>query len=131
MTPNKMATQPMKNIPSIEARLICHIHQQRQQAANLNKTTKAPRVTKISSLFHTQSSTKYRSEPFIIQQSSLMTLSKPSVGIIGAGIGGLTTAHALLRRGFTKVKVFDQADKFYATAGAGFGLGPNGRVCRL
>jgi len=56
---------------------------------------------------------------------------KPSIAIIGAGIGGMTTARALLRRGFTRVRIFEQADKFYPTAGAGFGFGPNGQMCML
>jgi len=52
-----------------------------------------------------------------------------SVGIIGGGIGGLTTANALLRKGFTNVKVFDAAAKFLPTSGAGFGFSPNGQIC--
>lgn len=52
-----------------------------------------------------------------------------SIGIIGAGIGGLTAANALIRRGFTNVRVYDQASHFVATAGAGFGFSPNGQMC--
>lgn len=55
--------------------------------------------------------------------------SGPSIGIIGAGIGGLTVANALLRRGFKDVRVYDQASHFVATAGAGFGFSPNGQLC--
>jgi salicylate hydroxylase len=52
-----------------------------------------------------------------------------SIGIIGAGIGGLTAANALIRRGFKNVRVYDQASHFVATAGAGFGFSPNGQMC--
>jgi salicylate hydroxylase len=50
------------------------------------------------------------------------------IGIVGAGIGGLTAANALLQKGFV-VKVFDQASHFVSTAGAGFGFSPNGQIC--
>lgn len=51
-----------------------------------------------------------------------------SVGIVGAGIGGLTVANALKQRGFL-VKVYEQASHFIPKAGAGFGFSPNGQVC--
>lgn len=50
------------------------------------------------------------------------------IGIVGAGIGGLTVANALIQKGFI-VKVFEQAAKFVPTAGAGFGFSPNGQIC--
>jgi len=50
------------------------------------------------------------------------------IGIVGAGIGGLTAANALIQKGFI-VKVFDKAPKFVSTAGAGFGFSPNGQIC--
>jgi salicylate hydroxylase len=48
----------------------------------------------------------------------------PRVLIAGAGIGGLTAALALLRRGFD-VEIFEQADEL-RELGAGIQLGPNG-----
>jgi salicylate hydroxylase len=51
-----------------------------------------------------------------------------SVGIIGAGIGGLTAAIALRQKGFV-VRVYEQASQFIPKAGAGFGFSPNGQVC--
>lgn len=50
------------------------------------------------------------------------------IGIVGAGIGGLSVANALIQKGFI-VKVFDKAAKFVPTAGAGFGFSPNGQIC--
>ena len=51
-----------------------------------------------------------------------------SIGIVGAGIGGLTVANALKQKGFL-VKVYEQASHFIPKAGAGFGFSPNGQVC--
>lgn len=50
------------------------------------------------------------------------------VVVVGAGIGGLTTANALLKRGF-EVVVLERAASFCPTAGAGFGFSPNGQAC--
>lgn len=47
-----------------------------------------------------------------------------SIGIVGGGIGGLTTALALLRRGFD-VSVFEQAPQLQEV-GAGLQISPNG-----
>ncbi|KAL7528813.1 hypothetical protein ACHAXR_002650 [Thalassiosira sp. AJA248-18] len=54
-----------------------------------------------------------------------------SIGIIGGGIGGLTVANALMHREnlVDRVSVYEQADQFIPTAGAGFGLSPNGQIC--
>jgi salicylate hydroxylase len=51
-----------------------------------------------------------------------------SVAIIGAGIGGLTVANALKRAGLS-VSLYERSPYFISTAGAGFGLQPNGQVC--
>jgi salicylate hydroxylase len=48
---------------------------------------------------------------------------KVRVAVIGGGIGGLTAAHALLRRGF-EVSVFEAAPEL-KEIGAGVALGPN------
>ena len=54
---------------------------------------------------------------------------KPSIAIIGAGIGGLAAAAAVRRRGIA-VDVYEQADKF-ARVGAGIQQSPNAvRVLR-
>jgi len=56
-------------------------------------------------------------------------MAKPHVLIVGAGIGGLTTTLALLRRGFT-VDIFDQAPEL-SELGAGIQIAANGsRVLR-
>mmetsp|Transcript_14146 Transcript_14146/g.34036 ORF Transcript_14146/g.34036 Transcript_14146/m.34036 type:complete len:376 (-) Transcript_14146:2198-3325(-) len=56
--------------------------------------------------------------------------SKPSVAIIGAGIGGLTVANALLhKQAVSRVTLYEQAPHFVPTAGAGFGFSPNGQIC--
>jgi 2-polyprenyl-6-methoxyphenol hydroxylase-like FAD-dependent oxidoreductase len=52
-----------------------------------------------------------------------MTQSQPLIGIIGAGIGGLATAAALLACGFN-VRIFEQARNF-ARVGAGIQMTPN------
>jgi salicylate hydroxylase len=52
---------------------------------------------------------------------------RPHIAIAGAGIGGLTAALALLRRGFA-VTVFEQAPAF-AEVGAGIQLSANGTRC--
>ena len=49
---------------------------------------------------------------------------KPSILIAGAGIGGLTAALALLKRGF-EVNVYEQAPVL-GELGAGLQLGPDG-----
>ena len=46
-----------------------------------------------------------------------------TIGIVGAGIGGLAAAAMLLQRGF-RVRIFEQADKF-ARVGAGIQMAPN------
>ncbi len=48
----------------------------------------------------------------------------PKIGIVGGGIGGLTTALALLRKGFD-VTVFEQASQLQEV-GAGLQISPNG-----
>lgn len=50
-----------------------------------------------------------------------------SVAVIGAGIGGLTVTNALMRLGL-KVSLYERSPCFMATAGAGFGLQPNGQI---
>ena len=60
--------------------------------------------------------------------------SKYSVAVIGGGIGGLSVANALLHKSnkhnlVDRVTVYEQADKFIPTAGAGFGFSPNGQMC--
>ncbi|WP_417620684.1 FAD-dependent monooxygenase [Parasphingorhabdus sp.] len=50
--------------------------------------------------------------------------SKVSIGIVGGGIGGMTAALALLRRGF-EVSVFEQAPELQEV-GAGLQISPNG-----
>ena len=65
----------------------------------------------------------------------------PSIAIIGGGIGGLSVANALLHRNnvaggdasstllTSRVSVYEQADHFIPSAGAGFGFSPNGQLC--
>ena len=54
---------------------------------------------------------------------------KPSIAVLGAGMGGLTVAAALHRRGFA-VQVYEQASQF-ARLGAGIQMSPNAmRVLR-
>ena len=50
--------------------------------------------------------------------------SSVSIGIVGGGIGGMTAALALLRKGF-EVSVFEQAPELQEV-GAGLQLSPNG-----
>src|SRR5689334_3321089 len=50
--------------------------------------------------------------------------NKPRVLIAGAGLGGLTAALALIRRGFD-VELYEQAEELHEL-GAGIQLGPNG-----
>jgi 6-hydroxynicotinate 3-monooxygenase len=52
-----------------------------------------------------------------------MTVAKPSIAIIGAGIGGLTVAGSLIRLGF-EVDIYEQAGQF-APIGAGIQLTAN------
>ena len=52
-----------------------------------------------------------------------MQQSNATIGIVGAGIGGLAAAAILTQRGF-KVRVFEQATKF-ARVGAGIQMAPN------
>jgi salicylate hydroxylase len=62
------------------------------------------------------------------QIKTMSYLSTLSVGIVGGGIGGLTAAFALAKRG-ASIRVYEQASHFLPTAGAAFGLSPNGQVC--
>ncbi|HWM82270.1 MAG TPA: FAD-dependent monooxygenase [Pseudolabrys sp.] len=58
-----------------------------------------------------------------------MMSERPSIAILGAGMGGLTAATALHRRGFP-VRVYEQAPQF-ARLGAGIQMSPNAmRVLR-
>jgi salicylate hydroxylase/6-hydroxynicotinate 3-monooxygenase len=58
-----------------------------------------------------------------------MMSERPSIAILGAGMGGLTAAAALHRRGFP-VRVYEQAPQF-ARLGAGIQMSPNAmRVLR-
>lgn len=50
--------------------------------------------------------------------------NNPGVGVVGGGIGGLTAALALLRRGY-EVSVFEQASQLQEV-GAGLQISPNG-----
>ncbi|CAF3831059.1 unnamed protein product [Rotaria sp. Silwood1] len=50
-----------------------------------------------------------------------------SVAIIDGGIGGLTVANALKRIGMS-VSLYERAPYFIPTAGAAFGLQPNGQI---
>jgi len=50
-----------------------------------------------------------------------------SVAIIGGGIGGLAVANSLKRLGLS-VSLYERSPYFIATAGAGFGLQPNGQM---
>src|ERR1700738_2295196 len=52
-----------------------------------------------------------------------MQQNNATIGIVGAGIGGLAAAAILTQRGF-KVRVFEQATKF-ARVGAGIQIAPN------
>jgi 2-polyprenyl-6-methoxyphenol hydroxylase-like FAD-dependent oxidoreductase len=52
-----------------------------------------------------------------------MRQNNATIGIVGAGIGGLAVAAMLTQRGF-KVRVFEQATKF-ARVGAGIQMAPN------
>src|SRR5260370_31681103 len=52
-----------------------------------------------------------------------MTTRTPRIAVIGGGIGGLTAARALLRRGF-EVSVYEAAPEL-KEIGAGVALGPN------
>lgn len=50
-----------------------------------------------------------------------------SVAIIGGGIGGLTAANTLMRVGLS-VSLYERFSHFIPTAGAAFGLQPNGQI---
>tara|TARA_Y100000815_G_scaffold165826_1_gene150499 strand:+ start:206 stop:1432 length:1227 start_codon:yes stop_codon:yes gene_type:complete len=54
----------------------------------------------------------------------LVLKSKPRIGVVGGGIGGLTTAIAMLRRGYD-VSVYEQAAEL-REVGAGLQISPNG-----
>jgi salicylate hydroxylase len=51
-------------------------------------------------------------------------LSSIKILVIGAGMGGLATALALSRRGFTDITVFELASRL-AEVGAGINITPN------
>ncbi|OTB07663.1 hypothetical protein M426DRAFT_8657 [Hypoxylon sp. CI-4A] len=51
------------------------------------------------------------------------TQTRPTIAILGAGIGGLAVAIGLIKRN-VPVTIYDAADKF-SMVGAGIGLGPN------
>lgn len=59
-----------------------------------------------------------------VEVEGLALRHKPSIGIIGGGIGGLTAALALLLKGFD-VSVFEQASQLQEV-GAGLQISPNG-----
>jgi 2-polyprenyl-6-methoxyphenol hydroxylase-like FAD-dependent oxidoreductase len=59
---------------------------------------------------------------FELQEIS-MTIKKLSIAIVGAGIGGMTTA-ATLRQIGVDVRVYEQAPRF-ARIGVGFQMMPN------
>lgn len=48
----------------------------------------------------------------------------PAIAIIGAGISGLSAALALSQKGFTRIELFERADRL-EEVGAGIQLGPN------
>jgi 2-polyprenyl-6-methoxyphenol hydroxylase-like FAD-dependent oxidoreductase len=67
-------------------------------------------------------------------------LHHKSIAVVGGGIGGLAFANALLHKDnraygkregpvLERVTIYDQASHFSPTAGAGFGLSPNGQIC--
>jgi salicylate hydroxylase len=64
-------------------------------------------------------------------KTAAASVKYPSIGIVGAGIGGLTAANALLHKPdlVDRVSLYEQAPHFIPTAGAGFGLSPNGQIC--
>ena len=49
---------------------------------------------------------------------------KPSIAIVGAGLGGLTVAATLRQAGFDNVQIYEQASRF-ARVGAGIQMMPN------
>ena len=59
-----------------------------------------------------------------MHQMVACTSNKPRVLIAGAGLGGLTAALSLIKRGF-HVELYEQADELHEL-GAGIQLGPNG-----
>jgi salicylate hydroxylase len=75
-------------------------------------------------------------QPWVCRFSSKSTKSSTiDIAVIGAGIGGLATANALMVKNnhgqdkFFNVRVYEQASNFVPTAGAGFGFSPNGQIC--
>ena len=65
-----------------------------------------------------------------------MSLHSLRIAIVGGGIGGLSTAHALAKHGAKHIQIFERsptAKRHGAFAGFGFGLQPNGLsvLCEL
>lgn len=71
----------------------------------------------------------------LIKEAAVRASKYSSIAVIGGGIGGLSVANALLHRSdqgptlTSHVSVYEQANSFIPTAGAGFGFSPNGQLC--